>query len=162
MNISNKEQYAIKAMLNLAINYNNRAVKLSDLKNSSNISLSYLEQLFSHLNKSGLVNGVRGPGGGYRLSKSPDRISIAEIIRSVESPSKNKDLKNNFDCKNDKKYLATRLSNEVSKQITDYLDSITLAELIKDKIVVKTQYKLDETTRRISTMFPVSEKIRVA
>ena len=63
MKISTKGQYAVKAMINLAVNFNH-PVSLIDLSTSQTISVSYLEQIFSTLRRSGLVEGVRGPGGG--------------------------------------------------------------------------------------------------
>ena len=158
MKLSAKGQYAIKAMINLALNFNNKPVTLTELSASHTISLSYLEQLFSILRSAGLVQGVRGPGGGYRLAKAPDLISIADIILAIEETSKNTHLY----CDKGESCSANSLWNEFSEQLSTYLDSISLADIIKDQIVVKTQYKLDETTRRISTMFPVSADLRVA
>ncbi len=157
MKISTKGQYAIKAMIHLAINFNN-PVSLIDLSGSQTISVSYLEQIFSTLRSSGLVQGVRGPGGGYRLGKSPDQISIADIILAIEESANN----SNPNANKGENYLAHRLWNGFSAQLSDYLDSISLADILKDEIVVKSQYQLDETTRRISTMFPVSEKLKAA
>ncbi len=84
MKLSTKGQYAIKAMMNLAINVNSSPLTLTEISSSQTISLSYIEQLFSKLRSSGLVQGVRGPGGGYRLGKAPDQISIADIIFAIE------------------------------------------------------------------------------
>jgi Rrf2 family iron-sulfur cluster assembly transcriptional regulator len=159
MKLSSKGQYAIKAMINLAVNYNNKPVTLTEISASHTISLSYLEQLFSILRSSGLVQGVRGPGGGYRLGKSPDQISVADIIISIEETANKTKREEDPDSE---KCIANSLWDEFSGQFTTYLNSISLADIIKDQIVVKNQYQLDETTRRISTMFPVSAKLRVA
>ena len=162
MKLSSKGQYAIEAMMNLAINYNSKPVTLTEISGSHTISLSYLEQLFSMLKSSGLVQGVRGPGGGYRLAKAPDQISIADIVVSIEKSSNNSAAKDHANCKKGEDCLAFNLWNQFSDQLSAYLDSISLADVIKDQIVIKRQYHLDETTRRISSMFPVSENIRVA
>ena len=162
MKLSSKGQYAIKAMINLAVNYNNKPVTLTELSSSNTISISYLEQLFSILRSAGLVEGIRGPGGGYRLGKAADQISIADIILAIEESTEKADAKEHLNCRKGEDCLVNSLWNEFSDQLSVFLDSISLADIIKDQIVVKTQYKLDETTRRISTMFPVSADLRVA
>ncbi len=163
MKISTKGQYAIIAMMDLAINYNASPVALTEFSSSQTISLSYLEQLFSKLRKSGLVEGVRGPGGGYRLSKTPNYISIADIILAIEEPTDNtSSAKRHSNCKKGENCQTQQLWNEFSEQLTAFLDSISLADAIKDQVVVKNQYRLDETTRRISSMFPVSSDLMVA
>ncbi len=162
MKLSKKGQYAIKAMMKLTINYNDKAVTLAEISDSHSISLSYLEQLFSLLRSSGLVEGVRGPGGGYRLAKSPDRISIAKIILAIEESAEKASLKRNLNFNDSQNCTANDLWNDFSEQFETYLDSISLADVIKDQIVLKRQYDLDETTRRISTMFPVSATMKVA
>ncbi|GAA0415523.1 Fe-S cluster assembly transcriptional regulator IscR [Cocleimonas flava] len=161
MKISTKGQYAVKAMINLAINFNN-PVSLVELSNSQAISVSYLEQLFSVLRRAELVQGVRGPGGGYRLGRAPDQISVADIITAIEESANNANLKKHLNARQGQNILANNLWNGFSAQLTDYLGSISLADILKDEIVVKGQYQLDETTRRISTMFPVSAKMIAA
>ncbi len=162
MKLSTKGQYAVKAMMSLAINYNSNPVTLTEISSSQTISLSYLEQLFSMLRGSGLVQGVRGPGGGYRLGKAPNQISIADIILALEESTDNTSSKVHLNSNKAENCLANQLWNEFSEQLSAYLGSISLADIIKDQIVIKTQYQLDETTRRISTMFPVSAKLMVA
>jgi Rrf2 family iron-sulfur cluster assembly transcriptional regulator len=163
MKISTKGQYAIQAMINLAINNNNNnPVSLTELSASQTISVSYLEQLFSILRPSGLVQGVRGPGGGYRLGKSPDQISIADILLAIEESANSSNPKRHLNCEKGENCLANNLWNGFSEQLSDYLDSISLADILKDQIVIKSQNRLDETTRRISTMFPVTAKLKAA
>jgi len=88
MRVGPKGKHAVIAVLDVAQHGDGRAVPLSDVARRSQISLSYLEQLFSSLRKDGIVRSARGPGGGYRLSYPPEDISIGDIIRSVEeSPS---------------------------------------------------------------------------
>ena len=84
MRLSTKGRYSVTAMLDLAIHDKAGPVTLADISQCQGISLSYLEQLFARLRKSGLVKGVRGPGGGYRLARPASEISIAEIICSVD------------------------------------------------------------------------------
>ena len=86
MKLTTKARYAVTAMLDLANHCSNNdlAITLSDIAERQEISLSYLEQLFSKLRRAGLVNSIRGPRGGYVLSKSPDLIDVAQIIDAVE------------------------------------------------------------------------------
>lgn len=93
MRLSTKGRYAVMAMADLAKNSrvqngagSGRAVSLGEIATRQEISLSYLEQLFARLRKSGLVKSMRGPGGGYRLAKGADQTSIAEIVLAVDEP----------------------------------------------------------------------------
>jgi len=162
MKLSSKSQYAVQAMLKLAINFNGEAVTLTEIASKQKISLSYLEQLFSNLKKAGLVQGVRGPGGGYLLNMSPDKITIADIIASME-PAK-EDFSENYEAntKDDDDCLTELIWSELSEQLNEYLKSISLADLVKGHVILKDQFSLDETTRQISSMFPVSSSLRVA
>ncbi|MDP6702686.1 MAG: Rrf2 family transcriptional regulator, partial [Candidatus Latescibacteria bacterium] len=84
MRLTTKGRYAVTAMLDLALQEGRRPVTLQDIALNQEISLSYLEQLFARLRRAGLVRGTRGPGGGYRLAKDVDMISIAAIILAVD------------------------------------------------------------------------------
>jgi Rrf2 family iron-sulfur cluster assembly transcriptional regulator len=91
MRLSTKGRYAVMAMADLARNGRgadgeSRAVSLAEIAARQEISLSYLEQLFARLRKSGLVRSVRGPGGGYRLAKAADETVVAEIVLAVDEP----------------------------------------------------------------------------
>jgi Rrf2 family iron-sulfur cluster assembly transcriptional regulator len=90
MRLSTKGRYAVMAMADLAKNGRTdgvqRAVSLAEIAARQEISLSYLEQLFARLRKSGLVQSVRGPGGGYRLAKGAEATVIAEIVLAVDEP----------------------------------------------------------------------------
>lgn len=91
MRLSTKGRYAVMAMADLARNTRAggaeaRAVSLAEIAARQEISLSYLEQLFARLRKSGLVSSVRGPGGGYRLARAADETMVAEIVLAVDEP----------------------------------------------------------------------------
>ncbi|MCB1666688.1 MAG: Rrf2 family transcriptional regulator, partial [Pseudomonadales bacterium] len=83
MRLSTKGRYAVTAMMDLAIHGEESSVTLADISECQGISLSYLEQLFARLRREGLVEGVRGPGGGYRLAKAAATITVADIINAV-------------------------------------------------------------------------------
>lgn len=87
MRLSTKGRYAVMAMADLAAHEGAaRPVSLAEIAKRQEISLSYLEQLFAKLRRGGLVKSVRGPGGGYRLSRSSDDVRIADIILAVDEP----------------------------------------------------------------------------
>jgi Rrf2 family iron-sulfur cluster assembly transcriptional regulator len=86
MRLGTKGRYAVMAMTDLARHGRDRAVTLAEISGRQEISLAYLEQLFSSLRRSGLVKSVRGPGGGYRLGFASDAICIAHIVAAVDEP----------------------------------------------------------------------------
>lgn len=83
MVITGRGRYAVTAMMDLALHGGERPLSLADLARQQGISLSYLEQIFAQLRRKGLVTGTRGRAGGYTLNRSPQRISIGEILRAV-------------------------------------------------------------------------------
>jgi len=84
MKLSTKGRYALIALADLAENGNLALVSLGEVSKRQDISLSYLEQLFVKLRRAEIVTSVRGPGGGYKLAKSPDAIRITEILEAVD------------------------------------------------------------------------------
>src|ERR1700681_4180339 len=86
MRLSTKGRYAVMAMVDLAEHSAGNPVSLAEIAENQEISLSYLEQLFAKLRKGGLVVSVRGPGGGYRLSRPASELRIADIIVAVDEP----------------------------------------------------------------------------
>ncbi|MEM7400632.1 MAG: Rrf2 family transcriptional regulator [Pseudomonadota bacterium] len=127
MKLSTKARHAITAMMDLAINDNYKPVTLADISQCQGISLSYLEQLFAKLRKSGLVVGVRGPGGGYRLSRSPSEISVAQVISAIDEnvkPEEHNELSIQFDDR----CITHQIWDELSTKIYNYLDNVSLGE----------------------------------
>ncbi len=84
MKLSTKGRYAMVALSDIALQPDEHLVTLGDISKRQDISLAYLEQLFVKLRRSGLVESVRGPGGGYKLSKSPHEIRIIDILSAVD------------------------------------------------------------------------------
>ena len=133
MRLTNKGQYAVTAMLDLALNHNQGPVTLAVISQRQGISLSYLEQLFSRLRKQGLVNSTRGPGGGYRLGRLADEIVISEVISAVDETVdgfKSKGLK-----KDSSAILTHQLWTDLSEDIRELLEGITLAQLLEKRPV---------------------------
>ena len=135
MRLTTKGRYAVTAMLDLAYHSEKKPVTLTDIAKRQDISLSYLEQLFSRLRRFGMVEGVRGPGGGYQLSRKAERISIAEIIAAVDETVDATRCGGKSDCQNSQPCLAHDLWMGLSEQIRQYLDSISLADVLKRQCV---------------------------
>lgn len=134
MRLTTKGRYAVTAMLDLALRQNQGPISLSDISGRQGISLSYLEQLFSKLRKKGLVSSVRGPGGGYRLSREAVQIFVAEIIDAVdENVSVTKCSKgDDHGCQEDGSICLTHhLWSELSDQIHTFLSGISLGGLVE-------------------------------
>lgn len=87
MKLSSRSVFAIKSMLELTFK-DDSPISLPELSRTQNISLSYLEQIFAVLRKAGLAKSTRGPGGGYKLGKSANEISVADIVAAIERRSK--------------------------------------------------------------------------
>lgn len=130
MRLSTKGRYAVTAMLDLGIHAGTGPVTLADISQCQGISLSYLEQLFAKLRRDGLVEGVRGPGGGYRLAKPAAEISIADIIGAVDEKVDATLCEGKENCQDGERCLTHDLWNSLSAQIFNYLDGITLAEFL--------------------------------
>ena len=121
MKLTAKGRYAIKAMINIALNTSKDPKTLLEISKHQGISLSYLEQLFALLRKSNLVAGVRGPGGGYRLSTDPENITIAQIINAINS-----DKELDLSPKKKDEVIWEKFSDRLCK----YLETVTLSSLI--------------------------------
>jgi len=117
--LSTKGRYAVMAMVDLARHAQAKPVSLSDIATRQEISLSYLEQLFARLRRAGLVKSVRGPGGGYRLARTSAETRVSEIILAVDERSK---------C------LTHDLWEELGNQIHQFLNSVSLADVLERKL----------------------------
>jgi Rrf2 family iron-sulfur cluster assembly transcriptional regulator len=150
MRLSTKGRYAVTAMLDLALHGEKGPVTLADISENQGISLSYLEQLFASLRSKGLVRGVRGPGGGYYLGRDMDEITIANIICAVDEWVEFTRCQGKGNCRNGQRCLTHSLWDELSEQIYNFLEGITLGDLVKrgDVLdVLKTQRQDKEGLR---------------
>jgi Rrf2 family iron-sulfur cluster assembly transcriptional regulator len=139
MKLSTKGRYAVMAMADLARHASDAApVPLSDISIRQGISLSYLEQLFSKLRRGGLVSGVRGPGGGYRLARAAADTRIADIIVAVDEPIKATRCHPGTaqGClANAQRCLTHDLWEELGRQIEVFLESVTLADVLDRRVL---------------------------
>ena len=120
-------------MLDLAYHGEKKPVTLTDIAKRQNISLSYLEQLFARLRRAGMVEGVRGPGGGYQLSRDVSQINIAEIVSAVDETIDSTRCGGKGDCQNAQPCLTHDLWMGLSEQIRAYLSTISLQDLLQRK-----------------------------
>jgi Rrf2 family iron-sulfur cluster assembly transcriptional regulator len=118
-------------MLDLAIHHAQGPVTLADISESQGISLSYLEQLFARLRKHGLVEGLRGPGGGYRLSRHPRDISVAEVITAIGEGIDVTQCGGSEDCQEGERCLTHVLWTRLGKEIYEFLNGIPLASFLE-------------------------------
>ncbi|MDJ0741291.1 MAG: Rrf2 family transcriptional regulator [Gammaproteobacteria bacterium] len=130
MRLSTKSRYAVTAMLDLALNGTQGPVTLADISENQSISLSYLEQLFAALRSKGLVRGVRGPGGGYYLGREADTITVADIICAVDEWVEYTRSSAYRGSKDAQPQTTRALWDDLSEQIFDFLDDITLSSLV--------------------------------
>ena len=148
MRLSTKGRYAVTAMMDLAIHENGEPVTLSEISVCQGISLSYLEQLFAKLRRAGLVEGVRGPGGGYRLARTSDQITIAQVISAVDENVDVRACNGSEDCQSGERCLTHELWDELSAKLYSYLDSITLAGFVKRPEVEEVAQRQDRQHNR--------------
>ena len=140
MRLSTKGRYAVMAMTDLAGRAGagvRGAVALADIAERQQISLSYLEQLFARLRRKGLVVSVRGPGGGYRLARPAAETSIADIVIAVDEPLRATRCAGNIakGCMKGGERCATHaLWDEMGRQITGYLASVSLEDVIHGRL----------------------------
>ncbi|MFC3678935.1 Fe-S cluster assembly transcriptional regulator IscR [Bacterioplanoides pacificum] len=163
MRLTTKGRYAVTAMLDLAIHAKTGPVSLNDISGRQGISLSYLEQLFAKLRRNGLVASVRGPGGGYRLSRGDDEIHVAEIIDAVNESMDATRCNRQGDCQNGVECLTHHLWMDLSDQIHDFLAGITLKGLLQREEVRQIADRQDEDARsRIDTILTTANEQALA
>jgi Rrf2 family iron-sulfur cluster assembly transcriptional regulator len=136
--LSTRGRYAVMAMVDLAHHGNGEPVSLAEIAEREEISLAYLEQLFAKLRRAGLVNSVRGPGGGYLLAHSRDDTRIADIILAVDEPIRAVRCTpgSALGCRGDRSRCLTHdLWEELSNQIHLYLSSVSLGDVCEKRVL---------------------------
>ena len=128
MRLSTKGRFAVTAMIDLALFQRSGPVPLSAIAQRQQISLSYLEQMFSKLRQVGLVTSTRGPGGGYTLGERGEAITVADIIVAIEAPSDHAPeaaVEGNMANRD----MTQALWDSLSSRLVEYMQSITLSSL---------------------------------
>ena len=131
MRLTTKGRFAVTAMVDLAISGGERPVTLGDISERQKISLSYLEQLFGKLRRRALVSSVRGPGGGYRLTRPTTDLSIGEIILAVDEPIDATQCGGKENCRDEQKCITHDLWTDLNRHIFEYLGSVKLSDLVE-------------------------------
>jgi Rrf2 family iron-sulfur cluster assembly transcriptional regulator len=131
MRLTTKGRYAVTAMLDLAIHQGEGPIALADIAHRQGISLSYLEQLFAKLRRRALVTSVRGPGGGYNLARAAGQIHVAEVISAVDEHVDTTRCGGAANCHNNGPCLTHDLWADLSDRIYDYLNEISLQQLVE-------------------------------
>ena len=151
MKLTTKGRYAVTAMLDLALHGDEGPVSLAEISTRQEISLSYLEQLFSKLRKHGLVTSTRGPGGGYSVARSLGDVAVSQIIGAVNESVDATQCAGKENCHSHGRCLTHDLWEGLSAQIEDFLSSVSLQDMIdrqrvqsvsmrQDKVMVQRPY----------------------
>ena len=131
MKLTTKGRYAVTALLDIHVYGQKGPTTVDSLVKRQGISKAYLERITGQLRAKGLLNSVKGPGGGYSLAKSADKITIAEIIKAVKEPVDITGCKGLCNCQNGNMCLTHFLWDELNHHIMDYLGSVTLSSIAK-------------------------------
>jgi len=174
MRLTTKGRYAVTAMMDLALHgeesadrdgvvvdglegidethvaSRSRKISLADIARNQDISLSYLEQLFAKLRREGLVHGVRGPGGGYTLARDPDDISIAQIVTAVDEKVDVTRCGGRENCQEGERCLSHELWTDLSQQIYEYMDGISLGEIVRRPNVCQVAARQDSRSHSVA------------
>ena len=132
------------AILDLAFHSKAGPVTLSHVSRRQDISLSYLEQLFTRLRKQQLVESTRGPGGGYSLSRPADQIAVAEVIAAVDEMVDSTRCSGASNCHDGEQCLTHELWDELSQQIYDFLGNISLQDLMEESSIQQVAARQDD------------------
>ena len=131
MKISTKGRYALRLMLDLAMNGENNVVRIKDIAERQQISDKYLEQIISVLNKAGYMRSTRGPQGGYSLRKAPEEYTVGDILRLTEgSLAPVACVEEEGSCEREVDCVTVEVWKRLNQAISDVVDHITLADLV--------------------------------
>ena len=143
MKLTSKGRYAVTAILDLAFHSQAGPVALSHISRRQDISLSYLEQLFTRLRKQQLVSSTRGPGGGYSLSRPASEIAVAEVVAAVDEVVDTTRCSGAVNCHDGQQCLTHELWDDLSQQIYDFLDDISLQDLMEERSIQQVAQRQD-------------------
>ncbi len=131
LRLSTKGQYGVRAMYEIARGYNAGPITIKEISERQDVSVAYLEQILNTLRKAGLIMSVKGPGGGYVLSKDPGGISIGAILRELEGPvAITSCLDPKEGCMRIEGCVTHLLWKSLGEKIEGFLDTMTLKDLL--------------------------------
>ncbi|NLL30278.1 MAG: Rrf2 family transcriptional regulator [Clostridiales bacterium] len=131
MKISTKGRYGLRALMDMAMNAEKESITIKTISERQNISERYLEQIFSLLRKGGIIVGRKGAQGGYNLVKKQSEITIGEILKALEGENIFIDV-NSQEENELENFINKNLWSNINNLIDDYLESITLEDLVND------------------------------
>ena len=130
MKISSKSRYGLRALVDLAANSENENITIKSIAKRQEISENYTENIFSELRRAGIVRGKKGSQGGYVLIKEASNLKIGDVIRAIEGPIKIIDDDANENAID--KCIRKNVWNKIDQTLNDFMDSITLEDLVKE------------------------------
>ena len=162
MRLTTKGRFAVTAMIDLALRQANGPVTLAAISQRQQIYLSYLEQLFGKLRRNDLVESTRGPGGGYTLSRAAEKISIADIILSVDEPLDATQCGGKENCHGENSRCMTHdLWSALNQHMVDFLASVNLQKLVDEQVAKGMQVEAKPMLRRAISPAPALKPPRV-
>ena len=139
MNLSKKSRYGITAVIDLAVYARNQCVQLSSIAERTKISVKYLEQIFSGLRRAGLVKSIKGPQGGYLLAKSPESITVADVIYALDGSYLLEDERSVVSGA-DEKGISTAIQKLLIEQMNDQTDKLLKQLTLKTLVDSSLEY----------------------
>ena len=140
LKISTRGRYSFRMMIDLAQHYNEGFIALKDISKRQNISKKYLEQIIPFLNRSNLLKSTKGHMGGYQLAKHPSEITVREILESAEGSLVPVNCIENHSCEDQENCIALPVYEGLYKVIIQYLDGITLQDVIENHSTTSCEY----------------------
>ena len=159
MRLSTKSRFAVTAMIDLALHQSSGPLPLSSIALRHQISLSYLEQMFSKLRHEGLVESTRGPGGGYMLAKRADSISVASIVAAIEGSEDDAACRAGQPGQLMGQDMTQDLWDALSRKMVEHLQSITLHSLAIEQRAKGFQPDIRKTSRHGVLKKPKLERV---
>lgn len=145
LRLSTKGQYGVRAMFEIAKGYQSGPVTIKEISLAQEVSVAYLEQILNKLRKAGLIVSVKGPGGGYVLSKGPQSISIGAILRELEGPvAITSCLDPKEGCMRVDGCVTHLLWKSLGENIEAFLDNMTLRDLLKNNQLIQIHVRESE------------------
>jgi len=146
LKLSTRGRYGLRAMFDLAMNQSQGPIPLNEIASRQNISEAYLEQLFANMRKAGLVKSVRGARGGYLLATTPDKISVGQILRTLEgniAPADCvRDDHDGIECTSADACVTRIVWEKIRDSVNQVIDSITLEDMVREQRLInkRTEY----------------------
>lgn len=147
MRLTSKGRYAVTAAVDLVLNAGDGLVSPAGIAARQDLSQAYLERLLGQMRRSRLVQSVRGPGGGYRLARPAEEISVADVVRAVNESLDSTRCGGRRNCHGDRPCLTHNLWESLNVQVEQYLDRITLAEVAQGMPAPIRNFPMHTTTK---------------